>query len=307
MNEQDDEMSRTARTSGHPARPGAAWAMLLAGWLAATSATGQTTGAAVSPEMAVQKAHMLEMFFSSYRLREALGSNPDAVGPLEAEARAKLAAGKAALADGRVAEAMEFFDAGTCAVSRAIALTSRDQPWDAQAASEAFATRRRHADAYLAAIEHAEDITEAEGTGFAALRDRLSEADQQFTSGDLRSASATLDQVYGEIVSLVSEVRHGRTFVVSKIFETPQEEYEYERQRNQSYDLLVQIALAERGEEQPGLAALAARLIAESAALRDQAGQEGTNGDFVTAIDTMERATERLLVVLRASGLIMLE
>jgi len=105
----------------------------------------------------------------------------------------------------------------------------------------------------------------------------------------------------------VSEVRHGRTFVVSKIFETPQEEYEYERQRNQSYDLLVQIALAERGEEQPGLAALAARLIAESAALRDQAGQEGTNGDFVTAIDTMERATERLLVVLRASGLIMLE
>jgi hypothetical protein len=300
-------MNRSAQSSLHPARTNAAWAVLLAGWLAATPAAGQTVAGALSPEMANQKARMLEMFFSSYRMREALSSNPEAVGPLEAEARAKLAAGKAALTDGRIAEAMDLFDTGTRAVSRAITLSSAEAPWDAQAASEAFVARRRHADAYLAAIEHAEDAAEPEGINLAALRARLSEADQQYSRGNLLHASETLDQVYGEIVGLVSKFRRGHTIVVSKVFETPEEEYEYEKQRNQSYDLLVRIALSERGEEQPGLAALAARLTAESVALRNQAGQEGAGGDFVKAIGTMERATERLLVVLRASGLIMME
>lgn len=281
--------------------------MLLAGCLAAAPASGQSTGDAVAPEMAGQKARMLEGFFSSYRLREALGANPDAVGPLEAEARANLADGKAALADGRVIEAMELFDAGMRAVARAIALTSPGKHWDAQAASHAFVERRRHAVAYLSAIERADDLTAAESANVADLRARLGEADRQFAAGDLRPARVTLDHVYGDIVGLISDIRRGHTVVVSRVFETPRDEFEYERRRNQSYELLVQIALAERGGDQPDLAALANRLIAESEALRDRAEQEGASGDFATAIGTMEQATERLLVVLRATGLVMME
>lgn len=307
MNQRADEMSRLTRTIENLALPGAAWAMLLAGCLTATSADGQTTGTAASAEMAGQKARMLEGFFSSYRLRAALGSNPDAVAPLEAEAQAKLAAGKAALAGGRIAEAMEMFDAGMRAVSRAIALTSPEKQRDAQAVADAFVARRRHAGSYLAALERADDISAAERANVASLHARLGEADQQFSSGKLKPALAGLELAYRDIVALVSDIRRGHTVVVSKIFETPQEEFEYERQRNQSYDLLAQIALAERGEDQPGLAALAARLTTESAALRDQAEQERARGDAVAAIGTMERATERLLVILRASGLIMIE
>ena len=281
--------------------------MLLAASLAAAPASGQSTGDAVSPEMASQKARMLEGFFSSYRLREALGENPDAVGPLEAEARANLAAGNAALADGRTSEAMELFDAGMRAVARAIAMASPGKPWDAQAASHAFAARRRHAELYLAALERADDLSVAESAHVASLRARLGEADRQFAGGDLKPARETVEHVYRDIIALVSDIRSGHTVVVSRVFETPRDEFEYERQRNRSYDLLVQITLAERGADQPGLAGLAARLIADSEALRDQAEQEGASGDFVTAIGTMERATERLLVVLRASGLVTME
>ena len=227
--------------------------------------------------------------------------------PLEAEARASLTDGKAALAGGRVVEAMALFDAGMRAVARAIALTSPGIPWDAQAASHAFVERRRHAVSYLAAIERADDLSTAVGADVADLRARLGEADRQFAGGDLKPARATLDRVYRDIVGLVSEIRRGHMVVVSRVFETPRGEFEYERRRNQSYELLVQIALAERGGGQPGLAGLAARLTAESEALRDQAEREGASGDFAAAIGTMERATERLLVVLRASGLIMME
>ncbi|MFQ5566500.1 MAG: hypothetical protein ACE5EU_09075 [Paracoccaceae bacterium] len=296
-----------AHMGEHRARRRAAWVMLLAGCLMAGPAPAQDSGAAVSPELAAQKARMLEGFFSSARLREALEAKPDAVAPLESEARANLAAGQAALADGQVAEAMALFDAGVRAVSRAVALGSSEVQWDAQAASEAFVARRRQADAYLSALERDQSCPATDNGDVASLRARLGEADRQFANGELESASAMLDQVYGDIIDLVSNVRRGHTIVVNRVFETPEEEFEYERDRNRSYDLLVQIALAERGEDQPGLAALAARLVAESAELRDQAEQEGANGDYVTAIKTMERATERLLVVLRASGLIMIE
>jgi hypothetical protein len=307
MNEQGDVMNWSARIAGNLTLHCAAQAMLLAGYLTATSAEGQTARTTVSPEMAGQKARMLETFFSSYRLRAALGSYPDAAGPLEAEARAKLLAGKIALADGRVAEAMEMFDAGMRAVSRAIALTSPATRWNEQAASEDFAAQRRHSESYLSVLESTDDISTAERTKVASLRARLAEADQQFANGRLRPALDTLDHAYRDIVDLVSDIRRGNTVVVSKIFQTPEEEFDYERKRNQSYDLLVQIALAERGENKPGLTSLAARLSAESTALRVQAEQESAGGNAVAAIGTMERATERLLVILRASGLVMME
>jgi tetratricopeptide (TPR) repeat protein len=257
--------------------------------------------------MAGQKARMLEGFFSSYRLREALGTNPDAVGPLEAEARANLAAGKAALTDGRIIEAMELFDAGMRAVTRAIALTSPGTHWDARAASDAFMAQRRYAESYLVVLERADDLSDTDNAEVVSLRARLGEADRQFADGELKPARETLEHVYRDIVGLVSEIRRGHTVVVSRVFETARDEFEYERQRNRSYDLLVQIALAERSGDQPGLGTFAARLVADSEALRDKAEQEGTRGEFATAIGTMERATERLLVVLRATGLLMME
>jgi hypothetical protein len=281
--------------------------MLLAASLTAAPASGQGTGNTVSPEMADQKARMLEGFFSSYRLREAQGMNPDAVGPLEAEARAKLADGRAALADGRIIEAMELFDAGMRAVARAIALTAPGAQWNAQAASDAFVAQRRHAESYLAVLERADDLSTTENADVVSLRARLVEADRRFAAAELRPARETLEHIYRDIVSLVSDFRRGHTIVVSRVFETPRDEFEYEQRRNLSYDLLVQIALAEHGGGQPGLADLAARLTAESEVLRDQAEHEGANGDFATAIGTMERATERLLVVLRATGLVMME
>jgi hypothetical protein len=301
-------MKRSAQTGENWSTRSRAAALLISGFLAAASpAYGQTSEGLGSPEMAAQKAQMLEMFFSSYRLREALGANPEAVAPLEAEAGAKLAEGKAALTEGRVAEAIALFDAGMRAVSRAIATTSEKSEWDAQAAAAAFVERRRHADAYLAVVERAEEISDVNQAQVASLRADMERADQLFSNKEIKAASKALERTYGRIVDLVSEVQRGRTLMVSRVFETAQEEYEYELGRNDSYDLLLQIALAEKGDDQPGFAALSARLTAESEKLREQAEQQAAAGDYPDAISLMESATERLLVALRASGLIVME
>ena len=95
--------------------------------------------------------------------------------------------------------------------------------------------------------------------------------------------------------------------VVERIFETAEDEYAYESERNEHYRSLVEIAVAERGENQPSFAALAARVMAESRQSRGEAEAQARQGDYPEAIGTMERATDRLLVVLRAAGLILTE
>lgn len=300
-------MNHSGRIGGRGAAAQALSALLLAGALLAAPASAQTSSTAVSPEMAAQKERMLEAFFSSSRLRDAVERNLEAAGPLKSKAQANLKAGRVALDAGQFAEAMALFDAGMQAVSQAVALGSAGVDWDESAAATAFVSRRRHAEAYLAVLERTEDVTGTQGQQIADLRARLDEADRLFAERAVREASEVLRLVYRDVVGLVSDIRRGHTVVVSRVFETPEEEFEYERRRHESYGLLVRIALAERAEDQPGLAALAAHLTSESGKLHDRAEEEFTAGDVVTAIETMENATERLLVILRASGLIMME
>jgi len=300
-------MSGGRHKGGFAGAPQAARALLLAGCLFGGPAGGQTVTAPVSPEMADQKARMLEGFFASPRLSAARESKPGAVAPLESEARARLEAGRAALVAGQYGEAMAEFDAGIRAVSRAVALGTAKKAWDGADASVAFVARRRQANSYLEALADSEDIAAADHREVARLRGQLDAADGLFAAGTLEPARTALDATYREIVALVSEIRRGHSVFVARTFASPAEEFVYERERHHSYRLLVQIALAERSENQPSLAALAARLGAESDDLLAEAERQAAAGDYPTAIGTMESATARLLVVLRAAGLIMLE
>ena len=87
----------------------AALAALLTAMPVSDPAPAQETAVVVSPELASQKAMMLKGFFSSKRLSTARETNPSAVEPLEAEARANLAAGEEALEAGQVSKAIELF------------------------------------------------------------------------------------------------------------------------------------------------------------------------------------------------------
>lgn len=278
-------------------------AMLLAGCLLAWPVQAQTSGSAMLPEIAQQKARMLESFFVSGRLREALASNPDAAGPLAAEARVKLTAGHEELKDGHFSEAIAMFDAAIRALSEAVELGSSES--DQQTRSPAFEARRQQAESLLTAIESANDVSAR--TRVEALRGRLSEAGRRFEAGEKRDAREALEAAYLDVVRLVAEVRHGHSLFVTRTFGTAEEAYEYERERHKSYVLLVELALAERGESDGGLSSLAERLTAEGEELRATAEGLAAAGEHGPAIKSMKRATERLAAVLRAAGLIMMD
>ena len=250
---------------------------------------------------------MLEGFFASERLERAREANPEGVAPLEAEARAKLQAGRLALEAGQPAEAAAAFDSGIKAISRAVALGSAERKWDDPAASIALLARRRQAESYIAVLEVADDLSAEQRARLGELREGLAESDRAFSAGEVQAASESLGETFAEIVEFVSDFRRGHSVFVSRVFDTPEAEFDYERERNHDYRLLVDIALAERGEAQPSLAALAARLTGESDRIRDEAVRQAGDGAHAEAIETMERSTDRLLAILRAAGLIMME
>jgi len=285
----------------------AATAVVTAGWLDSGPAHGQGAPPSASPEIAAQKAAMLEGFFASERLRRARESNPERVAPLEAEARAELEAGQAALKAGQPTEAAAAFDSGIRAISRAVSLGSAERQPDQTAESVAFLARRRQAESYISALERADDTSAEMRAKLDDLRGRLARADRDFAVDKLTEATESLGEAFAEIVKVVSDIRRGHSVFVSRIFDAPEAEFDYERARNADYRLLVNIALAERSEEQPSLAALAARLTAESERTRDEALQQAGEGAHAEAIKTMERSTEHLLAILRAAGLIMME
>ena len=196
-----------------------------------------------------------------------------------------------------------MFDAGIRALSEAVELGAADTAQETETTS--FEARLQQAESLLAAIKDANDDTTYSRS--AALRVRLSEAERRFEAGEQGEARAALEEAYLGVVRLVTDVRQGHRFFVSRTFATAEEAYEYERERHKSYALLIELAFAEHGKPDGRLATLSESLTAEAEELQATAERQATAGEFVPAIKSMKKATERLAAVLRASGLIMMD
>lgn len=280
-------------------------ALVFATSVAASSQLSAQVGKAeVTADMARKKAAMLEMFLASKKLSTVLIARPDAAQPLVESARVHLDTGWEMLDANDPVGATGHFDKGIEAVSQAIALSTDKGAASPDGTSRANENRLREARAYIEVLGRAEGLSAEDEQIVAALRARLADADAAASSGDKAGAWQIINDLYPEVVQLVSKAQRGQTAFVSKTFDTPEEALEYERARHDNHRLLVELALAERAEFQPGLNNLAASLSTLSDHLRTEADAHATAGRTVEAVKTMQRATERLSAILRAAGLI---
>lgn len=259
--------------------------------------TQNATGPTVSLELAAQKARMLESFLISAPITRALAKNPDQVRPLVDEAHAELEAGDAALVQSQPVEASNHFDRGLKALARAAALDERGTPSEQQ---NRIAQRDRIA-SYLDAFAESSGLADVEMEQLTALRMRLDRA-KAGTSTDQE-----LSVLFDDTIEFASRVTRGRTLIVSRTFETPEEEYAFELRRHDDYRLLIRMAVVERAGSEPHLEEIVKKLTSEADRLRNLAAQSLESGDAGKAVELMERATARLSVVLRSAGLLVME
>ena len=123
-------------------------------------------------------------------------------------------------------------------------------------------------------------------------------------AGSHREANKLLAEVYRTVVSEIAELRRGETVVSRLKFSGPKDEFDYERRRSDSYEMLLELMLSEphntRGDDLEELVGL---FVAKSRALRRQADDAAAVGKYEVAIRTMEEATRHLTHALRAGGL----
>ena len=106
------------------------------------------------------------------------------------------------------------------------------------------------------------------------------------------SASVTAEQYF---------VNLGDTLVRELNFETPEDEYLYELDRNETHRMLVEVLLAEKMQASP-MRKTADGFIAQAGELRKQAEEAAGKKKFEEAIDLLEASTKEFIRAIRSAG-----
>ena len=130
----------------------------------------------------------------------------------------------------------------------------------------------------------------------------IDEARQLASANQQVQADAVLNQAYLVAKVAVSSMRGGDTLVRSLNFATPEEEYRYEIDRNDTHLMLIKVLTAEKSR-MTGMDALLGGLLEKAAALRRQAEQEAGVGKHALAIERLEGSTRELVRAIRSLGI----
>jgi hypothetical protein len=133
-------------------------------------------------------------------------------------------------------------------------------------------------------------------TEWGQRSDKLSEQGNQIQARQL------LDQSLVEIKTAIGSMREGETLVRSLNFATAQEEYAYEVDRFDTYQMLLQILVLPKQELTDSQRNQIEQWAEEARRQRDEAGNQSEQGLYKEAIETLEGAGRTLLKAIRRGG-----
>lgn len=129
----------------------------------------------------------------------------------------------------------------------------------------------------------------------------LAASDELLAAGKGDEARAMLDATYESVKASLEGLRGGDTLVRELNFETPEDEYHYELDRNDTHRMLVEVLLAEKMQASP-MRKTADGFIAKAGELRVQAEQAAGKKKFDEAIRLLEESTKEFIRAIRSAG-----
>jgi len=216
---------------------------------------------------------------------------------LVAEARSELAAGRYEAANGMLDEALRLVNTEARKLSETEVKGER--------LHEAYDKRRNAVAIFLAAYERVasdKELSAATAAQVAEIRRLVRAAEDLAAAGKIGEANDILDRAYVAARGDIREMREGQTLVRSLNFETPEAEYRYEHDRNDSHIMLLQFAIAEKNPPETRRTRIE-ELRVQAMDLRAEAEAKAQAGDHTDAIGTLVGSTDVLLKAIRLSGL----
>jgi hypothetical protein len=170
---------------------------------------------------------------------------------------------------------------------------------------EAYDRRLQSVKTFLEAYERVggeENRTAAIDAEIKRINNLVGQAEAIAADGRIEEAKSVLDQAYLATRSNIKGLRQGTTLTRSLNFETAEEEYAYEIDRNESHFMLLNLAL----QRQPVAGSMMGRIDdLRGSAKQHRSGAEShaAKGAYAPAIDSLNQSTGALLKAIRMTGL----
>jgi tetratricopeptide (TPR) repeat protein len=228
--------------------------------------------------------------------------NPKAL-ELKAEANSHFDKARA-LYDGGDAEAAEAELGEAIRLLTAAARAANDDTTVSQKQTDDYGQRRESVEALATAHERIADekgLDDMNDELQAKVGAQLSASDILLQDGKADEARALLDETYETIKTSLEQLRGGDTLVRELHFETKEDEYLYELDRNDTHQMLVQVLFAEKMESSP-MRATAETFISKAVSLREDAESAAGKKKYEEAITLLEESTKELIRAIRSAG-----
>lgn len=128
------------------------------------------------------------------------------------------------------------------------------------------------------------------------------EAARHADADNYDQANIVIQRAYLTTKAAVGNLRQGDTLVRSLKFNTKEDEYQYELDRNDTHQMLLKV-LAEEKRSNAGIDAMVRRYLEKAGQLRGEAEASAAKGDFETAVKRMEESTAELVRAIRSAGI----
>ncbi|MDH3354214.1 MAG: hypothetical protein OEL79_03230, partial [Chromatiales bacterium] len=166
-----------------------------------------------------------------------------------------------------------------------------------------FESKKRSVNALLLAQQRiAKEKGDIQGKITELIYPIIGKSDVLAQDGDYKTALNVLEEAYHLVVGSIKNLRGGETLVRILNFETPEEEYHYELDRNTTYQMLIQMLIDEK--KTLNVTSRIRQFLDEADSLRAEAKEQARNGDFSAGISSLESSTQKLIFAMRNAGFI---
>jgi tetratricopeptide (TPR) repeat protein len=279
----------------------------IAGLLLFLAMTAQCVAAEPAPDpeqqrrLAEQKLKLVDMLVNSPKAQASSATQDAETAALVERSKNLLKQAREALAAKRYADAAKALDEALQSVSKANSrnaggLSDSVQKQRLQEMTEQVVSYRTS----LAELVKDKGASTAKTT--LQRVDILAEEGRKLAAtGHLGEANKKMAEAYKLEVEEVSRLRAGQEVVISLKFETPADEYAYEKKRFQSNEILVGMMIGE-GRAEGDKRRLVDGFLKEAAKLKEEAVALAQSNRYKDAVATMEKAGVQLNRALQSMG-----
>lgn len=166
-----------------------------------------------------------------------------------------------------------------------------------------YESKKRSVNALLSAQQRiAKEKRDVQGNITEVIYPIIGKADLLAHDGSYRDALNILQEAYHMVTDSIKSMRGGETLVRILNFETAEEEYHYELDRNNTYQMLIQMLIEDRMTLK--VTTRIQQFLNEADSLRAMAKNQASKGDFRSAIKSLENSTQKLIFAMRNAGFV---